>query len=128
MKETSILIDKPKREKPKTVRTAENIDAVTESVREASLTSIHRCSQRLVWRHTKSNWFRNWCQLTIQCVFALLSGPAIDLQKMAFLDFLVYDFNFWMLTCIFWLIIRMFSVYDWQFFVNDLDFLYSSKK
>ena len=39
----------------------------------------------LVWRHTKSNWFRSWCQLTIQCVFASLSGLAIDLQKMPIL-------------------------------------------
>ena len=39
----------------------------------------------LVWRHTKFNWSRNWSQLTIQCVFALLSGSAIDLQKMLIL-------------------------------------------
>ena len=32
VKETGILIDKPKREKPKTVRTPENIAAVAESV------------------------------------------------------------------------------------------------
>ena len=47
VKETGILIDKPKREKPKTVRTPENIAAVTESVCEASSTSIHRRSQKL---------------------------------------------------------------------------------
>ena len=35
VKETSILIDKSKREKPKTVRTPENIAAVAESVCEA---------------------------------------------------------------------------------------------
>ena len=35
VKETAILIDKPKREKPKTVRTSENIAAVAESVCEA---------------------------------------------------------------------------------------------
>ena len=34
-----------KREKPKTVRTPENIAAVAESVREAPSTSIHRRSQ-----------------------------------------------------------------------------------
>ena len=42
VKETGILIDKPKHEKPKTVRTPENIVAVAESVREASSTSTHR--------------------------------------------------------------------------------------
>ena len=47
VKETWILIDKPKREKPKTVRTAENIAAVAESVCEAPSTSIHRRSQQL---------------------------------------------------------------------------------
>ena len=35
VKETGILIDKPKCEKPKTVRTSENIAAVAECVREA---------------------------------------------------------------------------------------------
>ena len=35
MKETGILVDKPKREKPKTVLTPENIAAVAESVCEA---------------------------------------------------------------------------------------------
>ena len=40
VQETGILIDKAKREKQKTVRTHENIAAVTESVCEASLTSI----------------------------------------------------------------------------------------
>ena len=47
MKETGILIDKPKREKPKTVHTPENIAAVTESVCETKSTSIHRHSQQL---------------------------------------------------------------------------------
>ena len=48
VKETGIPIDKPKREKPKSVRTPENIAAVAESVRrEAPLTSIHRRSQQL---------------------------------------------------------------------------------
>ena len=40
MKETAIFIDKPKCENPKTVRTGENIAAVTESKREAPSTSI----------------------------------------------------------------------------------------
>ena len=40
------------------------------------------CIKKLVWRHTKFSWFRSWSQLTIQCVFASLNGPAIDLQKM----------------------------------------------
>ena len=47
VKETGFLIDKPKREKPKTVRTPENIAAVVESVCEAPSTSIHRRSQQL---------------------------------------------------------------------------------
>ena len=47
VKETVILIDKPKREKPKTVRTPENIAVVTESVCEAPTISIHRRSQQL---------------------------------------------------------------------------------
>ena len=41
VKETGILIDKPKREMPKIVRTPENIAAVVAS------TSIHRRSQQL---------------------------------------------------------------------------------
>ena len=92
--------DKLKREKPKTVRTPENIAAVAASVCEAPSTSIHRpsrkwtfrryhwdkfCIKNLVWRHTKFNWFRSWNQLTIQSVFASLSGPVIDLQKMPIL-------------------------------------------
>ena len=40
------------------------------------------CIKTLVWSHTKFNWFRSWSQWTIQFVFASLSGPAIDLQKM----------------------------------------------
>ena len=47
VKETGILIDKLKLEKPKTVRTPENIAAVKESVCEAPSTSIHRGSQEL---------------------------------------------------------------------------------
>ena len=47
VKGTGILIDKSQREKPKTVRTPENIAAVAESVCESPLTSIHRPSQRL---------------------------------------------------------------------------------
>ena len=43
------------------------------------------CIKTMVWRHTNFNWFRNWSLLTIQWVFASLSGPAIDLQKMAIL-------------------------------------------
>ena len=41
VKEISIPIDKPKLEKPKTMRTPENIAAVAES------TSIHHCYQQL---------------------------------------------------------------------------------
>ena len=47
VKETDILIDKPMREKPKTVRTPKNIAAVAESVCEATSTSIHRRAQQL---------------------------------------------------------------------------------
>ena len=47
MKETDVLIDKLKREKPRTVRTPENIAAVAESVCEAQSTSIHRRSLQL---------------------------------------------------------------------------------
>ena len=47
VKETGILIDKTKHEKPKTVRTPENIAAVAESVCEAPSASIHRRSQLL---------------------------------------------------------------------------------
>ena len=42
VKETGILIDNPKLEKPKTVRTPENITAMAKSVREAPTTTI-RC-------------------------------------------------------------------------------------
>ena len=45
--ETGILIDKPKCEKPKTVRTPENIAAMAESVSEVPSKSIHSRSQQL---------------------------------------------------------------------------------
>ena len=47
VKETVILIDKSKREKPETVPTPENIAAVAESVCEVPSTSIHRRSQQM---------------------------------------------------------------------------------
>ena len=47
VKEIGILIDKPKREKSKTVHTSENIATVAESVYEAPTTSIHRRFQQL---------------------------------------------------------------------------------
>ena len=47
VKETGVLVEKPKREKTKAVRTPENIAAVAESVCEAPSTSIHRRSQQL---------------------------------------------------------------------------------
>ena len=47
VKETGILIDKPKREKSKTVRELENIAAVAESLSEALSISIHCRSQQL---------------------------------------------------------------------------------
>ena len=46
VKETGIFIDKPKHEKPKTVRTPENIATVAECVCEALPTSILRRSQQ----------------------------------------------------------------------------------
>ena len=91
MKQIDLLIDKPKREKPK------NIAAVTESVREAPPTSINSRFQQLIISETslrrilhknlgvKPNWFRSWSQLTIQYVFPSLSGLAIDLQKVPIL-------------------------------------------
>ena len=45
-KKTGILIE-PKREKPKTLQTPQNIAAVAESVCEAPSISIHRRSQQL---------------------------------------------------------------------------------
>ena len=47
VKETSIIIDKPEREKPKPIHTPENIADMEESVRVAPSTSIHRRSQKL---------------------------------------------------------------------------------
>ena len=47
VKETGILIDKPKPEKTKTMQTPENIAAVAERVCAAPSTSIHRRSQQL---------------------------------------------------------------------------------
>ena len=47
VKETGILIDKPKLEKPKTVHTSENIAVVAEFACEAPSTSINRHSQQL---------------------------------------------------------------------------------
>ena len=46
-KSTGIFIDKPKGEKPKSVRTPDNIAAGAESMRKAPSTSIHRCSPQL---------------------------------------------------------------------------------
>ena len=45
VKETGILINKPKREKPKIVRTPENIAAVAEGMCGPPSTSINRRSQ-----------------------------------------------------------------------------------
>ena len=47
VKETGLLIDKPKREKLKNVGTPENIAAVAESLREAPSRSIHCRPQQL---------------------------------------------------------------------------------
>ena len=85
VKEIGSFSNKTKREKPKTMRTPHNIVVL----RAAAPTSIHRsaefCIKTLVWCRTKFNWFRSWTQLTIQCVFASLSGPTIDLRKVLIL-------------------------------------------
>lgn len=47
LRETGTIIDKPTRDKPKTVRTTENIAAVAESVRESPGTSVKHRSQQL---------------------------------------------------------------------------------
>ena len=47
VKETGTLIDKPMREKPKTMHTPENIAAVAKSEHKAPSTSINRYSQQL---------------------------------------------------------------------------------
>ena len=47
MEEIGILIDKPKREMPKPIRTPENIAAVAENVSAMPSTSIQRRSQQL---------------------------------------------------------------------------------
>ena len=88
------LIDKLKYEKPKTVRTIENIllwQKVCVKCHQHQFTPVlnnwtfHRHHwdefyiKTLVGRHTKFNWFRSWSQLTIKWVFASLSGVAIDL-------------------------------------------------
>ena len=87
VKETSTLIDKPKCEKPKTVSTPQKV-CVKHHQHQFNVVNHwlnHHwdkfCVKILVWRHVKSHWFRSWSQLTIQCAFASLSGPAIDLQK-----------------------------------------------
>ena len=52
VEQTGILIDKPKREKRKTMRTLKHIAVVTESVRKAPSTSIHRPSEQLLISET----------------------------------------------------------------------------
>ena len=47
VRETGIIMYKPKGEEPKTVRTSENIAAVAEGIREALSTSIHCSSQKI---------------------------------------------------------------------------------
>ena len=47
VKDTGILMNKLKREKPKTVLTPKNIAAVAKNLCEAPSTSIHRRSQQL---------------------------------------------------------------------------------
>ena len=98
-KEIGILIDKPKREKPETApRILLLWQKVSVKRHQHQFTVVlnnwtfrrHHWDEfpikTLVWRHTNFNCFRSWSQLTIQCVFASLSGPAIDLQKMPILE------------------------------------------
>ena len=56
VKETGILIAKPKREKPKTVHTPKNIAVVAESMYAAPSTSIHCRSQQLNILQTSLRW------------------------------------------------------------------------
>ena len=91
VKETDILIDKPKCEKPKTVRTPENIAAVAESVCEAPSTSIHCHFQQFNISETSLRWILykdlGMTPYKVQLVqelkpidhpiFASLNGPAI---------------------------------------------------
>ena len=84
-------------DRPKTVRTPENIAAVAESVREAPSTSIQRRSQQLniseislrrsLHKDLGMTPYKVQLahELVIQCDFASLSGTAIDLQKMPIL-------------------------------------------
>ena len=95
MKATDILIDKSKREKPKTVRTPENIVAMAESVCETPSTSIHRRSQqlnitetslrRILYKNLDMTPYKVQLVQEFQCFFASLSGLAIDLQNMPIL-------------------------------------------
>ena len=102
VKETGILIGKPKHEKPKTVRTPENIAAVAENVCEVLSTSIHCRSQQLNISETslsrilhKDLGMTSYKVQLVQelklidhpNVFAWLSGPAINLQKMLISSF-----------------------------------------
>ena len=82
---TGILTDNPKHEKPKTVHTPENIAAVTESVCEAPSTSIHRRPQQLNIPETSLRRILHKVlgMTPSKCVFASLSRPAIDLQKLS---------------------------------------------
>ena len=50
VQETGILIDKPKREKPKTLRTPENIAAVTETVCSQQLNISETLLRRILYK------------------------------------------------------------------------------
>ena len=56
VKETGIVIDKPKRGKPKTVHTPENIAAVAETLCKVPSTSIHHRSQQFYISETSLRW------------------------------------------------------------------------
>ena len=88
MKETGTLIDKPKREKPKTMRTPADIAVVAESVCEALSPSIHRRSQKFKISETSLRRILHkdlgMMPYKVQLV-QQLKPIAIDLQKMKIL-------------------------------------------
>ena len=58
------------------------------------------CIKTLIWHHRKSNWLRYWSQLSTLCLFTLLRGPAIDLQKMPILaKMIIFSFDLGVQNC-----------------------------
>ena len=82
MKETDILFYKPKREKPKTVRTIENINAVAKSVPatiDALKDNIREAIDELQ-QHTIDNVLKNWTN----CVGYRMANRGSHLNKIIF--------------------------------------------